>query len=95
MKYEILKKEALTIAELGDLIKSVKKKDLAPVHQKVGDYSTKFSKLNKDKSAKLKREISKLDIPRLDDEHITAIVNLLPKDMNELKNGVCRFKRQP
>ena len=72
---------------LADMLKGIEKKqkELSPIQQRVKDHSIKFSKLNKAEELKLAQDIAGLGIPRLDDEYIALIVDLLPKNINELR----------
>lgn len=85
MELRILDKEPIHMAELAGELKKISKKELKGLQQKTGDYALKFSKLNKDREAKLYQDILGLEIPRLEVEHIAAIVNLLPRNETELK----------
>ena len=85
MELKILDKRPINLAELASEMKKIKKKEIKSLQQKTGDYALKFSKLNKDREAKLYNDILALEIPRLDKEHVASIVNLLPKNETELK----------
>jgi DNA-directed RNA polymerase subunit F len=83
---KIIESEMLTLSKLNELVKPANKKDeINPIRQKIMDHTAKFSKLNKDKETKLVEELKALDIPRMTEEHIVTIVNILPKNINELK----------
>ena len=76
----------LSLGEIAEELKPKSKKDeLEPIQQKVMDYSIKFSKLNKSQELKLIEELSALEVPRMTEEHIATIVNLMPKAVSELK----------
>ncbi len=79
---KILDKEALTLSEVGGIVKG---KELSPVQQKVREFTTKFSKLGMTGERALVKDIAALNIPRMDGDHIALIVNLTPKNINELR----------
>lgn len=81
---KIVQKEPLTLSELADTLKKLGK-DLDAIQQKVKDFAIKFSKLNKTEEAKIVDAIKKLGIPRLDEKYIALIVNLMPKNITELR----------
>lgn len=71
---------------LAKELKPGKKEEITPVQQKVLDHSVKFSKLNKDRELKLFEEIKSLEIPRITEDHIASIVNIIPKSVPELRS---------
>lgn len=83
---KILKSEPFTMASLAEEMKPKSKKEtITPIQQKVLDHSVKFSKLNKSRELKLFEELKALEVPRITEEHIATIVNLMPKSINELR----------
>ncbi len=85
MELKILVKEPVLMTELANELKVIDKTEIKALQQKTGDYALKFSKLNKDKEAKLFKEILGLEVPRLEREQVATIVNLLPKNETELR----------
>ena len=79
---KILTKEPLGLSSLAGEIKAIE--NPIPIQQKVKDFAIKFHKLNKTNEAKVIKEITELDIPRLSKERIAEITNIMPKDVNEL-----------
>jgi len=74
------------LGEIADTIKpKTKKEEIAPIQQKVMDHSIKFSKLNKSQELKLTEELKSLEVPRMTEEHIVTIVDLVPRSISELK----------
>ena len=71
--------------ELKDKLDRVKKrdKDLNPRGIKVYDYINRFGNKN---TLKLKENLGKLGILRLKDKHINKVVDILPKNIDELKS---------
>ena len=82
---EIINEISLSMQELKGKLDQVKKrdKDLNPRGIKTYDYITRIVKKD---SSKLKENLSKLGVLRLKDKHINKIVDILPKDMDELKS---------
>jgi len=85
MELKILDQQPVMMAELAGEMKKIGKKEIKSLQQKTNDYALKFSKLNKDREAKLYSDLLGLEIPRLEREHVATIVNLLPRNDAELK----------
>ncbi|MEM1535223.1 MAG: DNA-directed RNA polymerase subunit F [Candidatus Pacearchaeota archaeon] len=49
------------------------------------EYASKFAKLNFDEAKKLREELKALQLAKLDDEHIVKIVDIVPRDADELR----------
>ena len=81
---EIINENPLSLQELKDKLDQIKKrdKDLNPRGIKVYDYINRFAKKD---TKKLKDSMSKLGILRLKDKHINKIVDISPKEVDELK----------
>lgn len=81
---EIINETPLSMQELRGKLDKIKKrdKDLNPRSIKTYDYINKFAKKD---TKKLKENLGKLSILRLKDKHINKIVDILPKDIDELK----------
>ena len=77
------------MAELKEVIKKTKERDKergANIRvNKVEDYLNNFEVLSLNKEKKLKEELEKLGIPRLKEEHIVKIADLLPKTEDDVK----------
>lgn len=87
MEPKIISQTPISMAELKLEIESIKKREKEPSIRvtKVEDYLNSLSHLSADKEKKLAEEIKKLDIPRLKDEHIVKIADILPKTVDDLK----------
>lgn len=87
MKTNIISETPMNLAELKAQLESVKKRDkeLNFRAQKTMEYLEQFVKLSAEKAAELKAKIEKLDIPRLKEQQIQKIVDLLPTNVNEVK----------
>ena len=85
MDVRIISKTPLTIAEVKETLDNLEKKgELSGSQQKIKDFTTRFNKLNKDSAAKLIKEINSVDIPRMTEEAVVEIANILPTTEGEL-----------
>jgi DNA-directed RNA polymerase subunit F len=82
---KIIKSIKMSLGQIAEALKPGKKEELIPVQQKAFDHAVKFSKLNKSQELKLTEELTALEVPRMNDEHIATMVNILPKTTSELK----------
>lgn len=75
------------MAELKLELENVKKRDgeLNFRANKTEEYISQVLDFDYKKVEELKSKISKLDVPRLKDEHINKILDLAPKTSDELK----------
>jgi len=82
---EVINENSLNIYELKDKMDSIKKRDgaLTPRGIKTYNYISKFVKKD---FKKLKEKLIELNISRLKDKHINKIIDILPKDIEELKS---------
>ena len=82
---EVINENSLNIYELKDKMDSIKKSDgaLTPRGIKTYNYISKFVKKD---FKKLKEKLIELNISRLKDKHINKIIDILPKDIEELKS---------
>ena len=86
-KPEILSKNPITIAELKHALKTIKKRDeeLTFRGNKTEEYANQVCSLTRKQSKDLKAKLVELEIPRLKEEHITKVIDVLPKSAAELK----------
>ncbi len=85
MDVRIISKTPLTIAEVKETLDDLEKKgELSGSQQKIKDFATRFNKFNKDSPAKLIKELKSADIPRMTDEAVVEIANILPTTEGEL-----------
>ncbi len=82
---EVINENALNIHELKEKLDGIKKRDstLTPRGIKTYDHISKFIKKD---SKKLKEKLVGIGISRLKDKHINKIIDILPKDIDELKS---------
>ena len=81
----IISEKPLTMAEVKEELEKIKKRDkeLNFRAQKTEEYLNQFVTVKKGKE--LVEKLEKLDIPRLKEQHIYKIVDLLPKTVKNLK----------
>ena len=87
VKPEIISEKPVTITELKQEIDKIKNRD-KELNFRVGkteEYLSHFMTLSKAKEDELIKKLEKLNIPRLKDIHITKIVDIVPKTVDELK----------
>ena len=82
---KIIKSIKMSLGQIAEALKPGKKEELIPVQQKAFDHAVKFSKLNKSQELKLTEELKSLEVPRMTEEHIVTIVDLVPRSISELK----------
>ncbi len=87
MEPKIISQTPVSMAELKLEIEKIKKREKEPSIRvtKVEDYLNSLSHLAADKEKKLTDEIKKLDIPRLKDEHVIKIADILPRTVDDMK----------
>lgn len=86
-KPEIISETPITIAELKEEIEKIKKRDgeLNFRASKTEEYLNQFVVVPSKKVLELKENIGKLGIPRLKEEHIIKIVDIMPANVEVLK----------
>lgn len=88
VKPEIIKETPISMANLKDEIEKIKKKSekLNFRAQKTEEYLNQFTVLDSKKSNDLKEKLVKMNIPRMKEEYIVKIVDLMPSSVEELKS---------
>ncbi len=86
-KPTILEENPIPMYEVKSELSKIKKRDgeLNFRGQKTEEYLNVFVKLGPKKGKELVDEINTLGIPRLKEEHIYKIVDIMPKDVEGLK----------
>ncbi|MBD3209507.1 hypothetical protein GF367_03765 [Candidatus Woesearchaeota archaeon] len=86
-KPEILEKKPLSLVELKAALRSVKRRneELSFRGGKTEEYVNQVVKITQKQANDLKKRIAALEIPRLKEEQITKIIDLLPRSVAELK----------
>ncbi|MEM1577686.1 MAG: DNA-directed RNA polymerase subunit F [Candidatus Pacearchaeota archaeon] len=80
---KIIKKTPLSIPELEEFIKDVKEENKKI--ESIKEYIKKFAKLNFEDAKKLRQELKELNIPKLGEEQIVKIIDILPEDSDDLR----------
>ena len=85
-KPEIIEEVPITMNELAEEITKIKNRDKELNFRagKTEDYIQQIG-MDSKKSKQLYEKITKLTIPRLKDVHIIKIVDLMPKDVDDVK----------
>ncbi|MBI2129253.1 hypothetical protein HYU07_03350 [Candidatus Woesearchaeota archaeon] len=87
MKPVIISETPMRISEVKEELKRIKKRDseLNFRAAKTEEYLEHYAGLGEEKSRELFDKISKLNIPRMKDAHICKIIDLMPKNAEDLK----------
>lgn len=84
MVLEILEEQFIPIAKVKELLKDSEEKTY---EQKLAfEHAKKFSKIKIEKARELFKELKGLDLRRLKDKEIVKIIDILPKNIDELKS---------
>ncbi|MCK4670704.1 MAG: hypothetical protein KAT43_05885 [Nanoarchaeota archaeon] len=86
-KAKIIDEKPMTMAELKEEIAKAKKKadEQGFRAQKTEEYLNIFVKISAKKALEIKEEIEKLKVPRLSENHIIKIIDIMPETVEELK----------
>lgn len=87
MKPELISQSPVTMSEIKEELKKIKKRseELNFRSAKTDEYINCFELLSSSDVKELKEKIMKLDIARLKEEHIAKILDIMPKDVEQLK----------
>jgi DNA-directed RNA polymerase subunit F len=85
---QVLEEKPLSMADVKEALKTIKKRDTELTFRgvKTEEYLNQFTILKQKEAQELFEKIKKANVPRLKDDYILKIVDLLPKDATELKN---------
>jgi DNA-directed RNA polymerase subunit F len=85
---EIMSETPIGMVELRDELDKIKKRDkeLNFRSAKVEEYLNLFVHTNQKQYNEIKEKISKLQIPRLRDQHIYKIIDIMPENQEDLKS---------
>lgn len=84
--YQVISKEAVSQGEVLDLVnKKAKDVELTYREEKTQEYLMKFSNLKMKDLKKGVEELRALEIPRLEDDHLIKILDILPSNGTELR----------
>lgn len=90
---EIVQEEALSVYDALKEIKAIKKRD-EDVSLRVGrceEFINNYSPLSEKAAGEIKKKILELDIPRLRDEHICKLIDVLPVSEDDIKMVLSRY----
>ena len=84
---KVLSETPISMAEVKEEINKIKKRDeeLGVRSGKTEEYLNEFCMLDLKKARELYEKIEKLNIPRLRDQHIWKIIDLMPTNVEDLK----------
>jgi len=87
MKPTIVSETPISMSEVKSELARIRKRDteLNFRSAKTEEYLNQFSSLSANKVEELKEKLKKLNIPRLRDEHIVKIVDILPATLDDIK----------
>jgi DNA-directed RNA polymerase subunit F len=84
--YELISTEVVSNADAKEIIESKEdERELTYREEKVKDYFKYFQQLNKKDFEKAKKELMDLNIPRLDEEYIIKILDIMPVNGTQLR----------
>jgi len=86
-KPRIISESPVSMVEVKEEIKRIKKRDAEPSFRvtKVDEYLSGFVTLSSKDEKELIEKIEKLAIPRLKDEHIKKLIDLMPINVDQIK----------
>jgi len=86
-KPKIIDEKPMCIPEVREALLKIKARDkeLTFRGNKAEDYANQFAALDPKKAAELMDKLEKLKIPRLKEQHIKKIVDVMPATPNEVK----------
>lgn len=88
---ETIKKEIITIAQVKEILDSVKQDDMDQIQRWTADYVGKFAKVDSKKAQEMvKQLVERCDLTA---EEAVEIVNVLPTSMEELRAFTFGWKK--
>jgi DNA-directed RNA polymerase subunit F len=93
MSFEIKQETPISMADLKVELEKVAKRDTELNFRaaKTDEYLKQFNKADPKKVEELIKKITKLAVPRLKDQHIYKIVDLMPKTIDSLKAALSGY----
>lgn len=84
---EIIEKTSINLVEVKQELETIKKRDeeLDIRGNKAEEYVLAFTQLSKKNAEELCKDIEKLNVPRLKDQHINKIIDIMPMNEAHLK----------
>jgi DNA-directed RNA polymerase subunit F len=86
-KIKIISESPMSLVDVKEEIKKIKKRDAEPSFRvtKVEEYLNSFNTLSPKEEKELVEKINALNIPRLREEHIKKLVDVMPTTLDQLK----------
>ena len=81
--FEIVEEKFLSLAEVVSMLEKIE--EPTEKQKKSLKHAKTFSKLKKEDSENLRKELEDMELRKLKDKHIAKIINLLPGDIEGLK----------
>jgi DNA-directed RNA polymerase subunit F len=84
---KFIEQENVSLGEVKVTLEKIEKRDeeLNYLSNKAKEYLDAFVKLDTKQREELQKKLEGLDLTRLKEDHITKIIDFLPKDIEELK----------
>ncbi|HII29900.1 TPA: hypothetical protein HA317_02450 [Candidatus Woesearchaeota archaeon] len=84
----VINDEPITMVELREELARIEKRDKEPSFRvgRTTEYLNAFVQLSPQKAEEFKKRILELNIPRIKDEHIDKIIDVMPASVEELKS---------
>lgn len=88
MDIDIIQQEAVSMTEMKEKLDKLKekRKELNFRATKVHEYLEQTSELKKEQADELKKKIDELQVPRIKEKHIIKIIDIMPRNVEELKS---------
>ena len=88
MSMTIISEKTISMPEVKEQVDKIHKRDKEPGIRttKTKEYLDMFVKLKGSESKELKKKLEKLNVPRLKEEHITKIIDVVPTTVDSLKS---------
>lgn len=88
MNPKIINEKPINMNELKEEIEHIKKRDkeVSLRVQRTEEYLNFFARLKTEQVKQFKEKLTKLNIPRMKEEHITKIIDMIPHTIDELKS---------
>ena len=87
MRAKVISEEPISIYDLKAELEKIKSRDkeLGFRAAKVEEYLHSFAKADEKKIAELKKKIHDLNIPRLREEQVCKLIDIMPHDVEEVR----------
>ncbi len=81
--FDIVEEKYVSLPEVKEILEPIEEKTIE--QKKALRHAKAFSKLKKEKAMELKKELEGLEMRKLKEHHVAKIIDILPKDMEDLK----------